>query len=270
MAYKSLWTFFKFSWTRKLFYKALYEILPRLNGKGDWQFMNYGYSPFEEEALKMKKPEKRRLQKYPMQMYHYLACCSDLKNLNVLEVGSGRGGGANYIAKNFNPKLITGLDFSSAAIKLAKSMFSETNLKYQEGNAMNLNFDSNCFDVVINVESCHAYANQSKFLSEVARVLKPGGKLLLVDFRKNHLWPEFEKSIHNLPFEIKEEDISKNVLNALIDESAEKKKEIDKKIPKFLRKSFYEFAGLEGTELFQHIESGTSKYKRFICTRIED
>ena len=112
MAYKSLWTFFKFSWTRKLFFKALYEILPRLNGKGDWQFMNYGYSPFEEEALKMKKPEKRRLQQYPMQMYHYLACCSDLKNLNVLEVGSGRGGGANYIAKNFNPKLITGLDFS--------------------------------------------------------------------------------------------------------------------------------------------------------------
>ena len=47
----------------------------------------------------------------------------------------------------------------------------------------------------------------------------------------------------------------------------EKKKEIDEKIPKFLRKSFYEFAGLEGTELFQHIESGTSEYKRFICTK---
>ena len=51
MAYKSLWTFFKFSWTRKLFFKALYEILPRLSGQGDWQFMNYGYSPSKEEAL---------------------------------------------------------------------------------------------------------------------------------------------------------------------------------------------------------------------------
>ena len=267
MAYKRLWTFIKFSWTRKLFFKAVYEILPRLDGKGDWHFMNYGYSPSKEEAQKMKKPEKRKLQQYPMQMYHYLACCVELDNLNMLEVGSGRGGGANYIAGNFNPKLIIGLDFSSAAIKLAKSMFSKANLKYQEGNAMNLNFDSNSFDVIINVESCHAYANQSKFLSEVARVLKPGGKLLLVDFRKNHLWPEFEKSIKNLAFEITEEDISENVLNALRDESAEKKKEIDKKMPKFLRKSFYEFAGLEGTELFQHIDSGTTKYKRYICTK---
>ena len=88
-----------------------------------------------------------------------------------------------------------------------------------------------------------------------------------MDFRKNHLWPEFEKSIQNLAFEITEEDISENVLNALRDESAEKKKEIDKKMPKFLRKSFYEFAGLEGTELFQHIDSGTTKYKRYICTK---
>ena len=104
-------------------------------------------------------------------------------------------------------------------------------------------------------------------MSEVARVLETGGKLLLVKYNKNHLWPEFEKSIQNLAFEITEEDISENVLNALRDESAEKKKEIDKKMPKFLRKSFYEFAGLEGTELFQHIDSGTTKYKRYICTK---
>ena len=269
MAYKGLWAFFKFSWTRKIFFKALYEVLPRMNGKGDWQFMNYGYSPTEKEELNNKKPLKNKLQQYPLNMYHYLACCAPVENLGLLEVGSGRGGGANYIANNFQPKSIIGLDFSSSAIKLAKSMFNSPNLSYAEGNAMNLDFESNHFDVIINVESCHAYGNQSKFLSEVLRVLKPGGKLLLVDFRKNHLWPDFEESMNTLSFQVEEEDISDNVLKALKEESSLKKLEIDKKMPKFLRKYFYEFAGLEGTELFQQIENGTSRYKRFICTKIE-
>ena len=148
-----------------------------------------------------------------------------------------------------------------------RDRFNSPNLSYVEGDAMNLDFESNHFDVIINVESCHAYANQSKFLSEVLRVLKPGGKLLLVDFRKNHLWPNFEKAMNALSFRVEKEDISGNVLKALKEESSLKKSEIDKKMPNFLRKYFYEFAGLEGTELFQQIESGTSKYKRFICTK---
>ena len=156
-----LWAFFKFSWTRKLFFKALYEVLPRVNGKGDWQFMNYGYSPTEKEESTNKKPLKNKLQQHPLNMYHYLVCCASIRELNLLEVGSGRGGGANYIANNFQPKSIIGLDFSAAAIKLAKSMFNSPNLSYVEGNAMNLDFESNHFDVIINVESCHAYANQS-------------------------------------------------------------------------------------------------------------
>jgi ubiquinone/menaquinone biosynthesis C-methylase UbiE len=238
-----------------------------MNGKDDWQYMNYGYSPTEKEELNNKKPLKNKLQQYPLNMYHYLACCAPVENLGLLEVGSGRGGGANYIANNFQPKSIIGLDFSSSAIKLAKSMFNSPNLSYVEGNAMNLDFESNHFDVIINVESCHAYGNQSKFLSEVLRVLKPGGKLLLVDFRKNHLWPDFEESMNTLSFQVEEEDISDNVLKALKEESSLKKLEIDKKMPKFLRKYFYEFAGLEGTELFQQIENGTSRYKRFICKK---
>tara|TARA_B100000780_G_C21109207_1_gene448125 strand:+ start:1164 stop:1973 length:810 start_codon:yes stop_codon:yes gene_type:complete len=267
MAYKTLWTFFKFSWTRKLFFKVLYEALPKIVGKSDWHFMNYGYSPSKNEVSNMQKPAKHELQQYPMQMYHYLACCSPLKNLEILEVGCGRGGGAYYIANNFQPKSIIGLDFSSSAIKLAKTMFSSPNLDYIEGNAMNLPYDSNSFDTIINVESCHSYGNQSFFLKEVYRVLKPGGILLLVDFRKNHLWPAFNQILSNLPFDIKEEDISNNVLKALKEENSLKKSEIDKKIPKFLRNYFYEFAGLEGTELFQKIENGTTKYKRFICVK---
>ena len=238
MAYRGLWAFFKFSWTRKVFFKALYEVLPRMNGKGDWQFMNYGYSPTEKEESNNKKPLKNKLQQHPLNMYHYLACCAPIEKLNLLEVGSGRGGGANYIANNFQPNSIIGLDFSTSAIKLAKSIFNSPNLSYVEGNAMSLDFKSNHFDVIINVESCHAYANQSKFLNEVLRVLKPGGKLLLVDFRKNHLWPDFEKAMNALSFKVEEEDISGNVLKALKEESSLKKSETNLQLSSFNNFSF--------------------------------
>ena len=36
---------------------------------------------------------------------------------------------------------------------------------------------------MLNVESCHAYGDVGKFISEVKRVLKPEGVLALVDFR---------------------------------------------------------------------------------------
>jgi ubiquinone/menaquinone biosynthesis C-methylase UbiE len=53
---------------------------------------------------------------------------------------------------------------------------------------MDMPFGPDSFDVVLNVESCHAYRDQAQFLREVARVLRPGGKLHLVDVRATWNW----------------------------------------------------------------------------------
>ena len=57
-------------------------------------------------------------------------------------------------------------------------------LSYVQADAENLPFDDASFDVVINVESSHCYPHIDRFLSEVRRVLAPGGCFGIVDFRK--------------------------------------------------------------------------------------
>src|SRR5687768_5880148 len=89
--------FKRFAWFKRLNAKVTYELLAKRISAEDWQFMNYGYMPDGDEPP-VSLPDNPKIQKYPMQMYHYLAARADLKGKYVLEVGSGRGGGAKYVA----------------------------------------------------------------------------------------------------------------------------------------------------------------------------
>ena len=53
---------------------------------------------------------------YYMQLYDHVAGAVDLRDLKVLEVGSGRGGGADYIKRYLKPESMVGLDISENAV----------------------------------------------------------------------------------------------------------------------------------------------------------
>ena len=55
-----------------------------------------------------------------IQLYNVNIRDVDLKGKEVVEVGCGRGGGASWIAKTYNPKRLTAFDFSKYAIGLAR------------------------------------------------------------------------------------------------------------------------------------------------------
>src|SRR5690606_12033898 len=114
---------------------------------------------------------------------HYLAAKAEIKGKHVLEVGSGRGGGARYVAGSFQPASYTGMDIAQSAVDLANKIHILPNLRFIQGSAEAIPLADSSIDVVLNVESCHAYGSVDNFLREVKRVLKPGGYLLLVDFR---------------------------------------------------------------------------------------
>ena len=65
-------------------------------------------------------------------------------------------------------------------------------LKFVEGNAMQLSFEDESFDVIYNVESSHCYSNMPQFISEAYRILRPGGYFAWTDFRDS----KSMKSIH--------------------------------------------------------------------------
>lgn len=158
----------EYAFFRRLVWKPIYEMLARVLPLAEWRLMNYGYTPTSEEAPLTLEPDDE-LHRYPIQLYHYLAARVNLQGAQVLEVGSGRGGGAHFIARYHQPASYIGMDLAKNAVKFARKQFKLTNLSYVQGNAEALPFADEQFDAVVNVESCHAYGSVPKFLSEVRR-----------------------------------------------------------------------------------------------------
>ncbi|MBA4056504.1 MAG: class I SAM-dependent methyltransferase, partial [Marivirga sp.] len=181
--------------------------------------------------------------------------------------GSGRGGGARHIASTLKPASYTGMDIAQSAVDLANKIHKVDNLKFIQGSAEAIPLPDSSIDVVINVESCHAYGSVEKFLSEVKRVLKPGGHLLLVDFRN-------EKNVENmntLKSQLRgtgmellgEENITTNVIRSIEAEDESKKERIRTLIPQKWQKLFSEFAGVVGSRFYETLKDGTRLYYRF-------
>ncbi len=72
--------------------KPVYEILAKRFKNFDYYFMNYGYVPFTFEKPLSLLPEDET-NRYSLQLYHYLCALVDLSEKEMLEIGSGRGGG---------------------------------------------------------------------------------------------------------------------------------------------------------------------------------
>jgi SAM-dependent methyltransferase len=257
----------RFAWFKRLNAKVTYELLAKHIPAADWQFMNYGYIPNENE-----RPLELRenvMQQYSLQMYHYLASKTTLAGKHVLEAGSGRGGGARHIAQFFNPASYTGLDLAQNAVDLANSLHVLPNLKFIQGSAEEIPFADNSLDVVINVESCHAYGSVPKFLSEVKRVLKPGGYLLLVDFRGDNKMNVLRSHLFDTGMEmVEEEDISGNVIRSIEAEDETKRARIKALVPARWQKLFCKFAGVVGSPFHLTLKNGTRHYYRFVLRKV--
>ena len=67
-----IYTLKRFAWFKRLNAKVTYEALGKAVPAAEWQFMNYGYVPNANETA-TGIPDEPGVQKYPLQMYHYLA-----------------------------------------------------------------------------------------------------------------------------------------------------------------------------------------------------
>jgi SAM-dependent methyltransferase len=109
--------------------------------------MNYGYAPLHDHSETVKLDETDEPNRYFIQLYHHVVSAVDLTNLDVLEIGSGRGGGASYINRYLKPKALTGVDFSDKAIQFCKYTHDINGLSFIKGDAESLSFDAGRFDV---------------------------------------------------------------------------------------------------------------------------
>ena len=102
---------------------------------------------------------------------------------NILDVGCGIGGSSLYLAKKFNAQ-VTGITLSpvqaSRAAERATESLLNTQASFQVADAQNMPFADNSFDLVWSLESGEHMPDKTKFMQECYRVLKPGGKFIMV------------------------------------------------------------------------------------------
>ena len=253
---------------RRFFWKPLYETIAKIKVQ-DWQFMNYGYVPFASEAA-LTLCREDEINRYSLQLYHYLVSILEVSGTEMLEVGSGRGGGANYIKRYLKPEKIIGLDIAHNAVDLSNEKYSSEGLQFVQGNAENLPFANESFDVVINVESCHAYGSVPAFLKEVKRVLRPGGYFLCTDMRSPNGMQTLKNNLlasgMNLTMQ---DDITENVINAIELEEPLKQKRIAENIPRWCSKAFKEFAGVKGSRIHIDLKNYSLVYHRFVLQKAQ-
>jgi len=102
---------------------------------------------------------------------------------DLLDVGTGTG----RILERLAPRVErgVGLDLSHEMLELARVRLSSPELRHcqvRHGDMYNLPFPGASFDVVVFHMVLHFADNPAAAMAEAARVLKPGGKLVLVDF----------------------------------------------------------------------------------------
>jgi ubiquinone/menaquinone biosynthesis C-methylase UbiE len=222
--------------------------------------MNYGFAPLEPApALQLEAPDEP--DRLCIQLYQHAVGAVDLRGKAVLEVGSGRGGGASYVSRYLRPLSVAGLDVSQEAVDLCNRHRKAPGLSFLCGDAQSMPFPGASFDAVINIESSHCYPSMEDFLHEVHRVLRPGGSFLFADLRScdglHALHRQFAASPLNLE---REDDITPNVLTALRVDNDRKLQLIQDLIPWPFRRPFEAFAGIEGTMNYVGFENGRLRY----------
>jgi demethylmenaquinone methyltransferase/2-methoxy-6-polyprenyl-1,4-benzoquinol methylase len=103
----------------------------------------------------------------------------------ILDVATGTGDLAIGLARALTGARITGVDLSSALLAVARRKVVRKripNITLSEGDAENLPFDAEAFDAVTAGFGVRNFGNIPAGLSEMHRVLKPGGKVCILEF----------------------------------------------------------------------------------------
>lgn len=105
------------------------------------------------------------------------------KDDRVLEIGFGPGKLIHQIAEMTTEGVVEGIDFSATmlqqASKINKVHILNGKVKLQKGECRHLPFDNDSFDKLCSVNTLYFWKEPDKYFTEMFRVLKSGGKIVI-------------------------------------------------------------------------------------------
>lgn len=120
----------------------------------------------------------------------------------ILDVATGTGDLAITAHKKLKPKQVIGVDISEGMLEMGRQKLKKKKLdehiQLHLGDSEGLLFEDNKFDAVIVAFGVRNYENLEKGLEDMIRVLKPGGKIVVLEFSKPTAFPI--KQLYNFYF----------------------------------------------------------------------
>jgi demethylmenaquinone methyltransferase / 2-methoxy-6-polyprenyl-1,4-benzoquinol methylase len=114
------------------------------------------------------------------------------KPKSILDVATGTGDFAIEALK-LNPEKVIGVDISEGMLDIGKKKMTSNGydsiIELMIGDSENLPFQENKFDAVIVAFGVRNFENLEKGLKEMLRVMKPGGRVVILEFSKPRVFP---------------------------------------------------------------------------------
>jgi ubiquinone/menaquinone biosynthesis C-methylase UbiE len=142
------------------------------------------------------------LTKKSMEDFKALARATAVKlapGASVLEVAPGPGYCAVELAK-LGDFQISGLDISRTFVEIARANAAAAGVTvdFQRGNAAEIPFSDDTFDYLLCRAAFKNFSEPVKALKEMHRVLKPGGRALIIDLRRDAPYASIQKAVDDM------------------------------------------------------------------------
>ena len=119
---------------------------------------------------------------------------------HILDIATGTGDMAIRACKMLKPKQVTGVDISAQMLEEGRKKIEKLGISGQiqleKGDSENLHFNNDSFDAVMAAFGVRNFENLEQGLSEMLRVMKPGGQLCIIEFSRPK--PAFINNLYQL------------------------------------------------------------------------